>query len=163
MNRIRLPWGAERYKELEELALVLTPLRPTSLLLPEHFATPLQHMRYPVRLDFASDRFRLRSLSLLSQLSEAALQEIDLSDNQLRSITELSRFTALRVLVASRNRLELVQLALPRLTRLDLSGNQLADLPPLHQLPRLQVASAEPAPMPWSCHTDPPPRCRSST
>ena len=155
--------GWRRYKELEEEQTVLPPMRVTDLLLPEHFATPLQHMRYPVRLDFASDRFRLRSLSLLSQLSEAALQEIDLSDNQLRSITELSRFTALRVLVASRNRLELVQLALPRLTRLDLSGNQLADLPPLHQLPRLQVASAEPAPMPWSCHTDPPPRCRSST
>ena len=66
-----------RYRELAEDECVLPPLRPTDMLRPEHFATPLPELRYPVRLDFTSDRFRLRSLGLLvTQLSETALQEL---------------------------------------------------------------------------------------
>ena len=131
-----------RYQELEETPAVLTPLRPTSMLQPSHFSTPLQQLRYPVRLDFAHERFRLRSLALLSQLKESALQQIDLTDNELQALTELNRFTALKSLIASRNLLcdgPGIRLSLHRLTRLDLGGNQLRELPPLGDLVLLQV------------------------
>ena len=97
----RMPWSAERYTELEEEALVLTPLHSTTVLLPEHFSTPLSQLRYPVKLDFSHERFRLRSLALLTQLKDTALQEIDLSDNELQSLAELSRFSALKTLCAA--------------------------------------------------------------
>ena len=138
----RMPWSAERYTELEETNLVLTPLHTTTILQPEHFSTPLQQLRYPVKLDFSHERFRLRSLALLSQLKDTALQDIDLSDNELRSLAELSRFSALKTLCARRNALSSgpgVHLAVHRLTRLDVSDNQLSELPPLKELPLLQV------------------------
>ena len=137
-----MPWSAERYTELEETNLVLTPLHTTTILQPEHFSTPLQQLRYPVKLDFSHERFRLRSLALLSQLKDTALQDIDLSDNELRSLAELSRFSALKTLCARRNALSSgpgVHLAVHRLTRLDVSDNQLSELPPLKELPLLQV------------------------
>jgi hypothetical protein len=85
---LKLPWSAERYHDLEdETSLVLTPLRPTTMLQPEHFSTPLPQLRYPVKLDFSHERFQLRSLSLLSQLKDTALQEIDLSDNEYAAAT----------------------------------------------------------------------------
>ena len=65
------------------------PLHPTTTLLPEHFSTPFTQMRYPVKLDFAHEHFRLRSLSLLMQLKDTVLQEINLSDNELQSVAEL--------------------------------------------------------------------------
>ena len=140
-NRFRIPRSAERFAELAE-ELVLVPHRPTSLLLPEHFSQPVNTMRYPVRLDFSHERFRLRSIQLLAQLKDTALVEIDLSDNELSSLAELNRFAALKSLCASRNALESgpgVALAVHRLTRLDLSGNQLSAVPPLKELPLLQV------------------------
>ena len=95
----RLGFGRDRYVELEEAPAVLTPLHPTTVLLPEHFSTPLPTLRYPVKLDFAHERFRLRSLALLrEQLNPNALQEIDLSDNELQSLVELNRFAALKSL-----------------------------------------------------------------
>ena len=87
----------------------------------------------PSSLDFSHENFKLRSLALLLQVKEGALQEILLSDNALESLTELNRFTALKVLVASRNALVSgpgMRLSCPKLTRLDLSGNQLQELPP---------------------------------
>ena len=137
-----MPWSAERYTELEEQPAVLTPLHPTHLLLPEHFSTPLPQLRYPVKLDFAHERFRLRSLQLLSQLKDTALQEIDLSDNELQSLSELSRFSALKTLCARRNRLTSgpgVHLTVHRLTRLDVSDNRLREMLPLKELTLLQV------------------------
>ena len=134
-----------RYHELEETPAVLTPLRPTSMLQPSHFSTPLQQMRYPVKLDLAHERFRLRSLSLLMQLKEGALQQIDLTENELQALTELNRFNALKSLVACRNLLcsgPGVRLSLNRLTRLDLGGNQLSEVPPLKELVSLQVPMA---------------------
>ena len=53
LKEMRLPWAHDRYTELEEVPAVLTPLRPTTVLLPEHFSTPLPQLRYPVRHDFA--------------------------------------------------------------------------------------------------------------
>ncbi|KAL1529801.1 hypothetical protein AB1Y20_000733 [Prymnesium parvum] len=135
-------WQRNRYQELEEKPAVLTPLRPTSMLQPSHFTTPLQQMKYPVRLDFSHERFRLRSLVLLSQLKETALQHIDLSDNELQSLAELNRFVALKTLVACRNMLPsgpAVDLCMHRLTELDLSGNRLFELPQLKELVLLQV------------------------
>ena len=137
-----MPWGSERYAELEEAPAVLTPLHPTTMLKPEHFSTPLSQLRYPVKLDFSHERFRLRSLALLSQLKETALQEIDLSDNELQSLTELSRFSALKTLCARRNSLTTgtgVLLNLHRLARLDVSDNRLASIPPLKDVPQVQV------------------------
>ena len=134
-----------RYQELEETPSVLTPLRPTSMLQPSHFSTPLQQLRYPVKLDFAHERFRLRSLALLSQLKDTALQQIDLTGNEIQSLTELNRFTALKSLVACRNLLcsgPGVHLSLHRLTRLYLGGNQLSEFPPLKELVLLQVCVA---------------------
>ena len=97
---MRLPWqsAAERYTELEELPTVLIPLQRTTTLMPEHFSTPLDHLRYPVKLDFSHERFQLRSLHLLTRLKDTALQEIDLSDNDLQGLSELNRFAALKVL-----------------------------------------------------------------
>ena len=80
MRRLIPSWSAERYTELEELPTVLVPLQRTTTLMPEHFSTPLDHMRYPVKLDFSHERFQLRSVHLLSRLKDTALQEIDLSD-----------------------------------------------------------------------------------
>ena len=145
MRSMRLPWTADRYVELEEAPAVLTPLHPTTVLLPEHFSTPLPQLRYPVKLDFSHERFRLRSLSLLSQLKDTALQEIDLSDNELQSLTELNRCSALKTLCARRNSLASgagVLLTVHRLTRLDLSDNRLTELPPLKELTNLQVGGA---------------------
>lgn len=143
MRHVKLPWSAaERYQELEETPAVLTPLRPTHILLPEHFSTPLAQLRYPVVLDFSHERFRLRSLALLSQLKDTSLQEVDLSDNELQVLSELNRFAALKSLCARRNALESgpgVHLAVHRLTRLDLSDNRLTEVPPLKELPLLQV------------------------
>lgn len=139
---MRLPWATNRYREMEEEQIVLTPLHPTTILLPDHFSTPLQHLRYPVRLDFTHERFRLRSLALLSRLKDTALQDIDLSDNDLMSLTELNRFAALKSLCARRNSLESgpgVHLTVHRLTRLDVSGNLLGEVPYLKELPLLQV------------------------
>lgn len=134
---------ARRYQELEETPAVLTPLRPTSLLQPSHFTTPLQQMKYPVRLDFSHERFRLRSLALLSQLKETALQHIDLADNELQSLTELNRFVSLKTLIACRNLLRSgagVELCMHRLTHLDLSSNQLSEMPKLKELVLLQAS-----------------------
>ena len=83
-----------------------------------------------------------RSLALLLQVKETALQEILLSDNELQSLADLNRFTALKVLVASRNALTSgpgVRLAVHKLTRLDLGGNKLTAIPPLQDMPLLQV------------------------
>ena len=137
--------GAERYVELEEAPAVLTPLHPTTMLRPEHFSTPLQQLRYPVKLDFAHERFKLRSLSLLSQLKENALQEIDLSDNELQSLGELNRFTAMKALCARRNSLASgsgVHLTMHRLVRLDVSDNRLIAVPPLKDVALLQVMAS---------------------
>ena len=106
------------------------------------FSTPLPELRYPVRLDFAHERFRLRSLSLLITMKETALQEIDLSDNELQSLYELNRFASLKTLCARRNGLVSgpgVQLSTNRLTRLDVSDNRLTEIPPLKELSMLQV------------------------
>ena len=132
----------DKYNELEEDSAVLIPLHPTSLLLPEHFSSPLQQLRYPVRLDFSHERFRLRSISLLLQLRDTALVELDLNDNELKSISELNRFAALKSLTVCRNALESgpgVQLAVHRLMRLDLSGNRLTTVPSLKELPLLKI------------------------
>ena len=129
------------YVELDE-GPVLMPLHPTTTLLPEHFSTPFTQMRYPVKLDFAHEHFRLRSLSLLMQLKDTVLQEINLSDNELQSVAELNRFTALRTLCVRRNSLASglgMHLRLHCLTRLDVSDNRLTMLPPLKELPNLQV------------------------
>ena len=142
MSLPRLRGTRERYAELDDSSVVLIPAKPTSVLLPEHFCEPLSQLRYPVRLDFSHERFRLRSMQALSQLKDTALVDIDLSDNELRSISELNRFPALKSLVASRNALESgpgVALAVHRLTRLDLSGNQLTVVPTLKELPLLQI------------------------
>ena len=133
---------SRRYAELEESSLVAPPPRPTSVLLREHLNIAPQHLKYPSSLDFSHENFKLRSLALLLQVKEGALQEILLSDNALESLTELNRFTALKVLVASRNALVSgpgMRLSCPKLTRLDLSGNQLAAVPPLQDVPLLQV------------------------
>ena len=130
------------YAELEESAIVAPPLRPTTVLLREHFNIAPSHLKYPSSLDFSHENFRLRSLALLLQIKENALQEILLSDNNLQSLTELNRFTVLKVLVASRNALVSgpgMRLNLHKLTRLDLSGNQLTAVPPLQDVPLLQV------------------------
>ena len=159
---MRLPWTADRYVELEEAPAVLTPLHPTTVLLPEHFSTPLPQLRFPVKLDFSHERFRLRSLSLLSQLKDTALQEIDLSDNELQSLTELNRCSALKTLCARRNSLASgagVLLTVHRLTRLDLSDNRLTELPPLKELTNLQVGGAStPATIPAPVVEGPGPR-----
>ena len=134
----------ERYVELEEAQSVLVPLRTTHMLLPEHFATPLAKLRFPTRLDFSHDRFKLRSLALLSLLRESALVEMVLAENELSSLDELNRFHALKILLAPRNTLESVEgvrLSLPRLVRLDLNENQLREVPPLKGVPSLQVLS----------------------
>jgi Leucine-rich repeat (LRR) protein len=136
---------ASSYVELEEAPSVLTPLQPTSVLSPEHFSAPLQELRYPAKLDFSHERFRLRSLSLLSMMKESALQEIDLSDNELQSLHELQRFSALKTLSARRNSLISgpgMQFTMHRLSRLDVSDNRLTEVPPLKELPLLQVSSA---------------------
>ena len=133
---------SRRYAELEESSLVAPPPRPTSVLLREHLNIAPQHLKYPSSLDFSHENFKLRSLALLLQVKEGALQEILLSDNALESLTELNRFTALKVLVASRNALVSgpgMRLSCPKLTRLDLSGNQLTAVPPLQDVPLLQV------------------------
>ena len=135
-----------RYQELEETPAVLTPIRPTSMLEPSHFSTPLQELRYPVKLDFSHEMFRLRSLALLAQLKETALKDVDLTDNELQILAELNRFTALESLIACRNLLcsgPGIHLKLRRLTRLDLSGNQLCVFPPLGDLPLLQVRAPD--------------------
>ena len=88
----------KQYNSLDE-ELVLPPLRPTTILQPEHFSAPLQGLSYPVALDFSHERFKLKSFSLLTQLKPAALAEINLTDNELRSIADLSRFVALKTLV----------------------------------------------------------------
>ena len=137
----RRGWGSSSYSELEE-TLVVVPLRTATLLFNEHFSTPLQQLRYPVHLDFSHDRFKLRSLSLLSQLKETALQEIDLTGNDMASLEELNRFASLKSIVAARNLLKAsssVNLAVHRLTRLDVSDNRLSSVPPLKELPLLQV------------------------
>ena len=131
----------KQYNSLDE-ELVLPPLRPTTILQPEHFSAPLQGLSYPVALDFSHERFKLKSFSLLTQLKPAALAEINLTDNELRSIADLSRFVALKTLVAGRNALgsgDGVALQLPRLLKLDLHGNRLAEVPPLGGVPLLQV------------------------
>ena len=66
---------SDRYKEMmeENAPVVLTPLRPTSMLQPSHFSTPLPQLKYPVRLDFSHERFRLRSLAPLSQVKWACV------------------------------------------------------------------------------------------
>ena len=131
----------KQYNSLDE-ELVLPPLRPTTILQPEHFSAPLQGLSYPVALDFSHERFKLKSFSLLTQLKPAALAEINLTDNELRSIADLSRFVALKTLVAGRNALgsgDGVALQLPRLLKLDLHGNRLAEVPPLGNVPLLQV------------------------
>jgi len=86
---------SRRYAELEESAIVAPPPRPTSVLLREHLNIAPQHLKYPSSLDFSHENFKLRSLALLLQVKEGALQEIMLSDNALQSLTELNRFTAL--------------------------------------------------------------------
>ena len=138
-------WGKNsRYQELEEAPAVLTPLRPTSMLQPGHFSTPLQQLKYPVKLDFSHERFRLRSLALLSQLKETALQHIDLTDNELQTLSELNRFSALKTLIACRNMLRSgpgVAFSMHRLTRLDLSMNHLHEMPLLKDLVLLQVST----------------------
>ena len=134
----------ERYVELEEAQSVLVPLRTTHMLLPEHFATPLAKLHFPTRLDFSHDRFKLRSLALLSLLRESALVEMVLAENELSSLDELNRFHALKILLAPRNTLESVEgvrLSLARLVRLDLNENQLREVPPLKGVPSLQVLS----------------------
>ena len=112
------------------------------MLKPEHFSTPLRELRYPVKLDFSHERFRLRSLSLLSHLKESALQEIDLSDNELQSLAELNRFSSMKTLCARRNSLTSgvgMHLTVHRLGRLDVSDNRLSEVPPLKDVPQLQV------------------------
>ena len=144
-------WGKNKYQELEEQPAVLTPLRPTSMLQPSHFSTPLQQLKYPVKLDFSHERFRLRSLSLLTQLKESALQHIDLTDNELQSLAELNRFIALKTLIACRNMLRSgpsVSFCMHRLTRLDLSSNQLSEMPQLKDLVLLQAATLTPCTRP---------------
>ena len=53
LKEMRLPWAHDRYVELEEVPAVLTHRLTTTVLLPEHFSTPLPQLRYPVRHDFA--------------------------------------------------------------------------------------------------------------
>ena len=142
-------WGKNKYQELEEQPAVLTPLRPTSMLQPSHFSTPLQQLKYPVKLYLSHERFRLRSLSLLTQLKETALQHIDLTDNELQSLSELNRFIALKTLIACRNMLRSgpgVNFSMHRLTRLDLSINQLSEMPQLKDLVLLQARAQDTIP-----------------
>ena len=127
---------------LEESAVVAPPPRPTTVLLREHFNVAPSHLKYPSSLDFSHENFKLRSLALLLQIKETAVQEIVLSDNELQSLADLNRFTSLKVLVACRNALVSgpgVRLTAHKLTRLDLSGNKLSAVPPLQDLPLLQV------------------------
>ena len=57
-----------KYLELDETATVLVPTHTTTVLLPEHFSMPLAHFKYPLRLDFASERFQLRSRRTLDSV-----------------------------------------------------------------------------------------------
>ena len=123
---------------------IVTPKAPTDTLRTEHFLVDPASLRFPANLDFKSANFKLRTLesSALSQVRESAPREIDLTCNELTSLTVLNRFQQLRVLNAMGNSLSIgggLILRLPRLQELDLSGNRLVSVPPLNELPQLQV------------------------
>ena len=122
---------------------VVPPKEPTDTLKTEHFSVDPASLRFPANLDFKSANFKLRTLDgPLSRVRESAPREIDLTCNELQSLTALNRFQQLRVLNAMGNALVIgggVVLRLPRLQELDLSGNRLVSVPPLNELPQLQV------------------------
>ena len=80
---VRFLSPTRRYAELDESAIVAPPSRPASVLQREHFNVAPSHLKYPASLDFSHENFKLRSLALLQQVKETALQEILLSDNEL--------------------------------------------------------------------------------
>ena len=125
---------------------IVPPKQPVDALKPEHFSADPSSLRFPATLDFKSANFKLRTLDgPLSRVRESAPREIDLTLNELQSLTPLNRFQQLRVLNACGNSLVIgggVVLRLPRLQELDLSGNRLVSVPPLNELPQLQVLAA---------------------
>ena len=88
---------------------------------------------YPIAIDLSTPRFQIASVGVgLAAVRESVLRELNLADNALASLDGISRFGALRVLKAPRNRLREATLRCPRLTLLDLSANTLGALPLLH-------------------------------
>jgi len=121
---------------------IVVPSKPASQLKSEHFVCDPTQLRYPSNLDFSHGNFKLRDVSLLEAVPRGAVQNINLSSNELTSLELVNRFQAAKVVHAASNSLQVgggMVLRLPKLVELDLASNRLVAIPPLSDLPQLQV------------------------
>eukprot|EP00929_Paragymnodinium_shiwhaense_P058630 TRINITY_DN29370_c1_g1_i2.p1 TRINITY_DN29370_c1_g1~~TRINITY_DN29370_c1_g1_i2.p1 ORF type:complete len:2068 (+),score=611.52 TRINITY_DN29370_c1_g1_i2:450-6206(+) len=107
----------------------------------------------PKMLDFSQPKYRLESLGTMTgpesqrgilnyYLNRSQIQHIDVSDNRLHDIDVISEphgFGSLSVLMARRNLIHMVDLALSRLLELNLAHNHLSLMPNLSACPVLEV------------------------
>lgn len=70
----------------------------------------------------------IESISQLMQLNLNRMTKIYLSNNQLRSIDALNKFSTLKSIIANNNQIASVQLNLSSLVELDLSNNWLTEV-----------------------------------
>jgi Leucine-rich repeat (LRR) protein len=111
----------------------------SAALLGSFFLDSLDSLEYPIHLDLSSDALDLESAELGKLLGDV-LEELNLSNNRLSSAASLSRFSKLRRLYLSNNRLRsFTGTGLFALHTLDLSHNELRHMPPCGEARSLRV------------------------